>query len=365
MADKKQSAEEIFNKSSEELSDLERLMAEIMEEGTASADFSADDKSVGPESEKSERREAFDIPSSPAPPSRVRRQEYKNAEEEEIVYDTGYARNTQPTDVSYIRSMKAEREKKIKKEKKKRGFGAAAVVLVVCAALIIGSILIKALREDLPNSFPTVRAASSADASLTETLSPEAESTIAPDIVIPTPEADDSNVKIVEPGTLVIMSDTQPPVPVDAEAGLLPSEEQTSAPVEHSYRLFKEDVSWIQAQQKCAELGGHLVNISSQEELNEITALAEEQGLEKLWIGCHRENAALIWENQEDISFYKWGKGEPSGYDSGDRVTEDYIMLWKFNGEWVYNDSRNDPVKDYPAMYSGQIGYVCEFGETL
>ena len=28
---------------------------------------------------------------------------------------------------------------------------------------------------------------------------------------------------------------------------------------------------------------------------------------------------------------------------------------------WVYNDSRNDPVSDYPGWYSGTIGFVCEF----
>ena len=35
-------------------------------------------------------------------------------------------------------------------------------------------------------------------------------------------------------------------------------------------------------------------------------------------------------------------------------------MLWYADG-WVYNDSRNDPVADYPGAYSGTIGYICEF----
>ena len=67
------------------------------------------------------------------------------------------------------------------------------------------------------------------------------------------------------------------------------------------------------------------------------------------------------FENNETVTFYAWGPGEPSRFDAGDNVAEDYLLLWRLNGAWVYNDSRNDPVHDYPGMYSGQIGYVCEF----
>ena len=44
------------------------------------------------------------------------------------------------------------------------------------------------------------------------------------------------------------------------------------------------------------------------------------------------------------------------------------VNLWEFEAVeywyadgWVYNDSRNDPVADYPGAYSGTIGYICEF----
>ena len=36
-------------------------------------------------------------------------------------------------------------------------------------------------------------------------------------------------------------------------------------------------------------------------------------------------------------------------------------MLWKRKGSWIYNDSRNDPVADYPTAYSGKIGFICEY----
>ena len=37
-------------------------------------------------------------------------------------------------------------------------------------------------------------------------------------------------------------------------------------------------------------------------------------------------------------------------------------MLWNHKG-WAYNDNRDDPCKDYPDMYSGTMGYVCEFND--
>ena len=37
-------------------------------------------------------------------------------------------------------------------------------------------------------------------------------------------------------------------------------------------------------------------------------------------------------------------------------------MIWDHNG-WACNDNRNDPCHDYPDMYSGTMGYVCEFND--
>jgi Lectin C-type domain. len=189
-----------------------------------------------------------------------------------------------------------------------------------------------------------------------------------PDQIVYNPEETDNPAYFVE-----IPPDTVFPSPETEEeiAAALNEEEEEDVPISiisdpksevqnGTYTLYIEDLSWTAAQEKCASMGGHLVTISNQEELDKVISMAEEQGIEKVWIGCHRENGKLVWENYETIDFYKWGKGEPSEYDKGDNVSEDYVMLWKFNGEWVYNDSRNDPVADYPAMYSGKIAYVCE-----
>lgn len=144
----------------------------------------------------------------------------------------------------------------------------------------------------------------------------------------------------------------------------LPQELQTPEPTEQPetfYQIFKADVSWAEAQSRCRELGGHLVVINNQEELDEVVRLAENYGIDRLWIGGHRVDGTIVWETGEEVSFVPWGQGEPSYYDSFDGVSEDYLLLWNNNG-WVYNDSRNDPVSEYPEWYSGTIGYVAEFG---
>ena len=135
----------------------------------------------------------------------------------------------------------------------------------------------------------------------------------------------------------------------------------------HEYWLIAEDISWTEAEEKCRIMGGHLVVISDSEELNRVITMATKNGIEKVWVGCHREydqsSSRLIWENNETVDFYVWGRGEPSYYNSADRIEEDYLLLERIKGTWVYCDSRNNPVRDYPVMYSGIIGYVCEFEE--
>ncbi|MDO5444449.1 MAG: C-type lectin domain-containing protein [Eubacteriales bacterium] len=362
MAQNKPSAEEIFRKNSEEMSDMERMMADILREKEVLSEEEDVEEAVSDNIDDI-IDEVYSAPAAPAPPSRKNRapQTDGTPKARSVSYDPDFRADNSAS--AYSQTLKSEREKKIAKESKKRGMRPSAIILILCAAIVIGAILFKALSEDFAASMPGAQNEKTEiiplDSVSGDSDSEDPDNTLPPDIYIPTPDPEGENIKIAQPGTIVIMSDTK-------ESGEAAGETESGQPVPlrtgtHSYELFVEDVSWTQAQQRCAELGGHLVNISDEAELNEIIALAQEKGIEKLWIGCHRENAQLIWENDEQISYYKWGKGEPSGYDSGDRVTEDYVLLWKFGGDWVYNDSRDNPVKDYPDMYSGQIGFVCEY----
>ena len=209
------------------------------------------------------------------------------------------------------------------------------IILVLCAVMVIAAILMNAMLKDYeekraqPDNLVEPVAVDPYASPEEETESAQPEAPAAPD-------------EFAEPG----------------EASPAPEESAAPTPVEHGYQVFKEDVSWTQAQRKCADLGGHLVVINDEEELQEVIRLAEEAGISRVWIGCHRVNGEEIWETGEGI--YRWAPGEPTYVDTNDRVAEDYVMLWDHNG-WAYNDNRDDPCADYPEFYSGTMGYICEF----
>ena len=133
------------------------------------------------------------------------------------------------------------------------------------------------------------------------------------------------------------------------------------ATLPHTYEAIRADVGWLEAQQAAAERGGQLVTINNAEELQQVIDLATQAGFDRVWIGAHRVNGDIVWESGETVDFYQWDAREPSYTDSGDGAVEDYVMLWKLNGKWVYNDSRENPLTDFYGMYGGRTGYVVEY----
>ena len=212
--------------------------------------------------------------------------------------------------------VNVERERKIAEKIRRRKRRPAIVILSLCALLVVAALIVNAMQKDRT---PT-----------------------------PTPS----------PSASVIPVETAPVQPEQsAEPEVTPEPEQ---PKESTYQVFIEDISWTDARAKCEALGGHLVVISDETEFAKVVELARNSGANKFWIGCHRVDGTLVWETTEEVSYYPWASGEPSYFDGYDGVSENYVMLWYADG-WVYNDSRNDPVADYPGAYSGTIGYICEF----
>ena len=146
-----------------------------------------------------------------------------------------------------------------------------------------------------------------------------------------------------------------------AQAEIQPADTPAIDPnAPHTYEVIKADVGWLEAQLAAQERGGTLAVINNEEELNQIIGLAEQAGIDRVWVGAHREDGNLIWESGENVTFYPWDDGEPSYTDSGDGAAEDYVLLWRHNGKWVYNDSRENPLTDFYGMYGGHIGYAVE-----
>ena len=159
---------------------------------------------------------------------------------------------------------------------------------------------------------------------------------------------------------------------VNKSWGLLEKPEPTPEPTPDIFEIAPSgDLSWTAAQDQCLASGGYLAVINTQSEFNEITALADEKGVECLWIGCHRSVGEYVWENGEkvdrsvdptDTGMALWAKEEPSFIDRDDGTEENYLMLWKHDGGWSYWDSRNDPAGEFWG-WRGRIAYVCEFEE--
>ncbi len=334
------SAEAIFKKSDDDLTDLERIMVDIIEKGDAETALTEDEASAAEAEQAAAAEEQEDVrvyepvqkragPAAtegfgPRQPVPILTEE-KNPELAPVVP----LRQTPVTPaVQYGKS--AERERKIAAEAKKRKRRPAVVILVLCVVLIVVALVGNAMLRDF--------------AWQDERQSP------AP--------GDQGGIPSPGPGGAVIIGFPSADSPSPEEGG--------AAGHSARYEIVFADVSWTQARARCQARGGHLAVISDQEELDEIIALAEEKDASRLWIGMHREDENAVWETDEEIDFYPWDEaaGEPSFTDSYDGAAEDYVMLWNHNNGWYYNDSRNDPVSAFPQVYGGTMGFVCEYEDV-
>ena len=140
-------------------------------------------------------------------------------------------------------------------------------------------------------------------------------------------------------------------------------------PGSHSsrYEVIQADVSWEEANRICIEKGGHLATITSREEEEKIIAAAEKAKVYRLWIGGYTTNnqyneAVGHWVMGEPFVYQNWfSEDEPSRFDS-DNEAEFYLMLWKIDGRWSWNDQRNDLINSpFANTYKGKRGYVIEY----
>lgn len=151
-----------------------------------------------------------------------------------------------------------------------------------------------------------------------------------------------------------------PTVPVET---VVPTETPTPTPTpkpEPTYEVVTADVSWADAEAAAEAKGGHLVVIDSAEKWTRVAQLADESGLTYVWIGLHRtDSSELAWVKDNVDPVYNWAPGEPSVHDTNG-AAEDYVLITRTNSGWYYNDCIGDPAGRYPQFYSGKIGYIIE-----
>ena len=131
------------------------------------------------------------------------------------------------------------------------------------------------------------------------------------------------------------------------------------------YEIYQADVSWEEANSLCIAKGGHLATITTPDEQQQLSRMAEAAGLKYIWIGGYtsvRNGMAYgHWITGEPFSYTAWFPGEPSRNDL-DGTPEFYLMLWYVQNYWSWNDQRNDVIRDTNLTYFiGKTGYICEY----
>lgn len=146
----------------------------------------------------------------------------------------------------------------------------------------------------------------------------------------------------------------------------------------HYYKGFPEGVSWIEAEQKCNNMGGHLISINSQEEMDVALLIAKELNKDNIWIGGKRNGDLWEWSDGSEFIYQNWDKREvinfetnktivyeqPDNYDGEEnyiRFVSRYIEYpenswWANEGKW--NDTANNGDSDAPL---NSFGYICEW----
>ena len=164
-------------------------------------------------------------------------------------------------------------------------------------------------------------------------------------------------------GTPGAAETTPTPAPTAPVETAVPTETPTPTPTpkpDPTYEVVKADVSWADAEAAAEAKGGHLVVIDSAEKWTRVAQLADESGLTYVWIGLHRtDSGELAWVKDNVDPVYNWASGEPSVHDTNG-AAEDYVLITRTNSGWYYNDCIGDPAGRYPQFYSGKIGYIIE-----
>ena len=193
-------------------------------------------------------------------------------------------------------------------------------------------------------------------------LAPEPETTV-PVTGSPAPETETTPSPSVSPETTPSPSPDATPSP-SPEVSPSPSAEVTPSPSGEpalSVSLAETgSASWEEAAELCAQLGGHLPVVRNQEDLTALITAAEAAGVSYVWLDAKRDTDG-VWRTTagEEITFFQWYAGEPSGTDT-DGTAENYLMLWKYDGVWGYNDMRVDPGTAYSRYYGGRIAVFCQ-----
>jgi hypothetical protein len=122
----------------------------------------------------------------------------------------------------------------------------------------------------------------------------------------------------------------------------------------HKYMAYRNELTWLEANRACKEMGGHLVIIETAEEQNELMKMLRLNGLAKasFWIGATDEarEGTWKWVDGSDATFTNWAPRQPD--NGGKKRNQHYVELIAGNdGRW------NDLTREETRWY------ICEWDE--
>lgn len=112
----------------------------------------------------------------------------------------------------------------------------------------------------------------------------------------------------------------------------------------HSYKIIEQSLTWAEARTACEEMGGHLVDILSQEEEDFVESMIDANTIYHIGGYCPLDdNTNWEWVTGEAWDYTNWKPGEPGH-------TGDYVCFW------------NDGTK---LWHDGNVGttawFICEW----
>ncbi len=138
----------------------------------------------------------------------------------------------------------------------------------------------------------------------------------------------------------------------------------------HSYQLYDISYDWHMAEAFCQQMGGHLITVTTPEEVEIVNTYIAMTSKKNLWLGGElSSNGINCTTGEPGWIMYNWYPTEPNGPLGG------HIMIHTYQTDRPINDEENAPMaigtlNDHDGMGGGHYGYgsfgfICEWDKEI